>query len=134
MDVPKTSRRLMEEFLSANLKADAGREFADVTVEMEEPLPLVTVSATEHMRADEKPQPTESTKWRPLRFPRTSTPAPTTGSRCRQSAHADSVRVPPGRGSLPHWEFRPQSLLPHRSEFGRLLSGNGPTVSAGCVA
>ena len=57
VDVPKTSRRLMEEFLASNLKADAGREFSDVTVEMEEPLPLVTVSAGEHIRAEENPQP-----------------------------------------------------------------------------
>jgi c-di-GMP-binding flagellar brake protein YcgR len=77
VDVPKASRRLMEEFLSANLKADAGREFADVTVEMEEPLPLVTVSATEHVRADEKPQPTDY-QASAATLPADSTPAPTT--------------------------------------------------------
>jgi CheY-like chemotaxis protein len=57
VDVPKTSRRLLDEFLASNLKEDAGQEFSDVTVEMDEPLPLVTVSATEQTRGDEKLQP-----------------------------------------------------------------------------
>jgi len=44
VDVPKTSRRLLEEFLGANLPKDGGREFPDVTVEMEEPLPMSVIS------------------------------------------------------------------------------------------
>jgi CheY-like chemotaxis protein len=48
VDVPKTSRRLLDEYLSANLPKDGGREgLPDVTVEMEEPLQLATVSVAE---------------------------------------------------------------------------------------
>jgi AmiR/NasT family two-component response regulator len=48
VDVPKASRRLLDEFLSANLPSDSQRErFPDVTVEVEEPLPMATVSAGE---------------------------------------------------------------------------------------
>jgi CheY-like chemotaxis protein len=48
VDVPKTSRRLLDEYLSANLPKDGGgEEFSDVTVEMEEPLQLATVSVAE---------------------------------------------------------------------------------------
>jgi CheY-like chemotaxis protein len=52
VDVPKTSRRLLTEFLAASLPIDAGQEqfgdpFDDVTVEVEEPLQLATVSVTE---------------------------------------------------------------------------------------
>jgi len=38
VDVPKSSRRLLDEYLSANLKADAKNQFSEVTVEMEEPI------------------------------------------------------------------------------------------------
>jgi hypothetical protein len=45
--VPKTSRRLLDEYLSANLPKDGVREeFSEVTVEMEEPLQLATVSVS----------------------------------------------------------------------------------------
>ena len=48
VDVPKTSRRLLDDFLSANLPAESQQErFSDVTVEMEEPLQLATVSVGE---------------------------------------------------------------------------------------
>src|SRR3974390_266115 len=48
VDVPKTSRRLLTEFLGANLPSDSGREqLPDVTVEMEEPFQLATVSVAE---------------------------------------------------------------------------------------
>jgi len=47
VDVPKTSRRLITEFLGASLPAEQG-QFSDVTVEMEEPLELTTVSVGEH--------------------------------------------------------------------------------------
>ena len=38
VDVPKTSRRLLQDYLSANLPKDVKKELPDVTVEMEEPL------------------------------------------------------------------------------------------------
>ena len=38
VDVPKTSRRLLDEYLSANIKIDAKNQFSEVTIEMEEPL------------------------------------------------------------------------------------------------
>jgi DNA-binding NarL/FixJ family response regulator len=48
VDVPKTSRRLLDEFLSANLPSEMKQEqFSDITVEMEEPLQLATVSVAE---------------------------------------------------------------------------------------
>jgi CheY-like chemotaxis protein len=48
VDVPKASRRLLDEYLSANLpKEDARQNLPEVTVEMEEPLELATVSVTE---------------------------------------------------------------------------------------
>ncbi len=54
VDVPKTSRKLLSDFLSANLPRESVTEVAqDVTVEMEEPLQLATVSVAEqtHSRA-----------------------------------------------------------------------------------
>jgi len=49
VDVPKASRRLLDEFLSANLPSGSQRErFPDVTVEVEEPLAMATVGAAEH--------------------------------------------------------------------------------------
>ena len=48
MDVPKASRRLLTDYLSANVPNDARREpFQNVTVEMEEPLHLAMVSVAE---------------------------------------------------------------------------------------
>lgn len=49
VDVPKASRRLMTEFLSATLPAAESQQerLPDVTVEVEEPLQLVTVSVSE---------------------------------------------------------------------------------------
>jgi CheY-like chemotaxis protein len=48
LDVPKASRRLLTDYLSANVPNDAGRQqFSDVTLEMEEPLQLATVSVAE---------------------------------------------------------------------------------------
>jgi hypothetical protein len=38
VDVPKTSRRLLEEFLGAHLPKDGERELSDVTVDVEEPM------------------------------------------------------------------------------------------------
>lgn len=48
VDVPKTSRRLLEEYLSANLRNHGGRhDIADVTVEMEEPMQMAGVAVAE---------------------------------------------------------------------------------------
>jgi DNA-binding NarL/FixJ family response regulator len=53
-DVPKTSRRLLDEFLKASLPAAELRdEFSDVTVEVEEPLQLATVSVPEQTHGSE---------------------------------------------------------------------------------
>ncbi len=51
VDVPRASRRLMDDFLGANLRADSSREqFADVTVEVEESQQPVAVGAAEQSR------------------------------------------------------------------------------------
>jgi len=48
VDVPKASRKLLTEFLSASLPAESQQErLPDVTVEVEEPLQLATVSVAE---------------------------------------------------------------------------------------
>ncbi len=47
VDVPKTSRRLLTEYLAANVSNDAREPFRNVTVEMEEPLQLATMSVGE---------------------------------------------------------------------------------------
>lgn len=47
IDVPKASRRLLTEYLSVNLTSESQQEFSDVTVDMEEPLQLATVSVAE---------------------------------------------------------------------------------------
>jgi DNA-binding NarL/FixJ family response regulator len=48
VDVPKTSRRLLTEFLSASLPAESKEErLPEVTVEVEEPLQMATVSVSE---------------------------------------------------------------------------------------
>lgn len=48
VDVPKASRRLVTEFLSTSLPAESQQErLPDVTVEVEEPLQLATVSVSE---------------------------------------------------------------------------------------
>ena len=61
VDVPKTSRRLLTEFLDASLPAESaqgefGDQFDDVTVEVEEPLQLATVSVAEQTHGSEVPQ------------------------------------------------------------------------------
>jgi DNA-binding NarL/FixJ family response regulator len=47
VDVPKASRRLLTDFLAAHAPKDSRPQFSDVTVEMEEPLQLATVSVAE---------------------------------------------------------------------------------------
>ncbi|HSY89779.1 MAG TPA: PilZ domain-containing protein [Candidatus Binatus sp.] len=55
VDVPKTSRRLLTDFLAANGPNDSRRErFPDVTVVMEEPLQLATVSVGEQTHGSMK--------------------------------------------------------------------------------
>jgi len=55
VDVPKASRRLLEEYLGANLPRDGGRrELPEVMVEMEEPLQLATISVSEQTHGSEK--------------------------------------------------------------------------------
>lgn len=47
VDVPKASRRLLDEFLGANVSQQGRDDFSDVTVEIEEPLPVATVSGAQ---------------------------------------------------------------------------------------
>jgi CheY-like chemotaxis protein len=48
VDVPKASRRLVDDFLSIHAPSESGQEeFPEVTVEMEEPMQLATVSVGE---------------------------------------------------------------------------------------
>ncbi len=48
VDVPTSSRRLLTDYLGANLPSEApGEQFPDVTVEMEEPRQLATMSVAE---------------------------------------------------------------------------------------
>jgi DNA-binding NarL/FixJ family response regulator len=54
VDVPKTSRRLLDEFLAANLPADTRQEFFDVAVEVEEPVPVATLSVSEQSHGSTK--------------------------------------------------------------------------------
>ncbi|MFZ0732926.1 MAG: response regulator [Candidatus Sulfotelmatobacter sp.] len=52
VDVPKASRRLLTDYLGANLPKVAKQELPDVTVEMEDPLQLATVSVADEMRTE----------------------------------------------------------------------------------
>ncbi len=55
VDVPKTSRRLLTEFLSVSLPIESQQErLPNVTVEMEEPLQLATVSVAEQTHGSQK--------------------------------------------------------------------------------
>jgi len=57
IDVPKTSRRLLTDFLGANLPAESQEErLPDVTVEVEEPLQLATVSVSEQTHGTQAQQ------------------------------------------------------------------------------
>ena len=54
VDVPKSSRRLLTEFLSANLPREAQQDrLPDVTVEMEEPLPVATVGVDQEAKTEQ---------------------------------------------------------------------------------
>ncbi len=55
VDVPKTSRKLLTEFLSVSLPAESQQErLPDVTVEVEEPLQLATISVAEQTHGVEQ--------------------------------------------------------------------------------
>jgi CheY-like chemotaxis protein len=61
VDVPKTSRRLITEFLSVHLPSESQRErFSDVTVEVEEPVAMAAVSVAEQSQGNELEQRTSS--------------------------------------------------------------------------
>jgi CheY-like chemotaxis protein len=63
VDVPKTSRRMMDEFLAANLpNGGRSKDLPDVTVEMEEPLQMAAVAAAEppHRSTKTAPGPGET--------------------------------------------------------------------------
>ena len=56
VDVPKTSRRLLEEYLGANLPSDGEqREIPDVAVEVEEPLQMATATVANQTHGREHP-------------------------------------------------------------------------------
>ena len=56
VDVPKTSRRLLDEFLGANLQKDMQQERPDITVEMEEPVPVASGGAESSHRREQTQQ------------------------------------------------------------------------------
>ncbi len=63
VDVPKASRRMLNEFLDANLTGESQQErLPDVTVEMEEPLLVATVAAIKEQEADSSEKPGRETK------------------------------------------------------------------------
>ncbi len=63
MDVPKASRRMLNEFLDANLTGESQQErLPDVTVEIEEPLLVATVAAIKEQEADSSEKPGRETK------------------------------------------------------------------------
>jgi CheY-like chemotaxis protein len=55
VDVPKASRRLLEDFLKDNLPSDAPQGDADLTVEMKEPVQVATLSVHEQSHAEHAP-------------------------------------------------------------------------------
>jgi CheY-like chemotaxis protein len=105
VDVPKASRRLLDEFLSANLPAESERErFSDVTVEVEEPLSLAAVSAGEQTHSSEEGQRTghpvvaqaavaagDSARWAGVSAGQSAGPA--TEAIAAQSAESDNRRT-----------------------------------------
>ena len=94
VDVPKTSRRLIDEFLAVHLPSESQRErFPDVTVEVEEPLSLAAVSAGEPARASEpgeRPSPTAAVQPAVSAGPsgQAAQPSPETDNRRTQTRYA----------------------------------------------
>jgi len=86
VDVPKASRKLITDFLSANLpNASQQERFPDVTVEVEEPLALATVSVGEQTHGSEQGQRTLQTV--------TSQTAAAAGQAAVQAADVDNRRT-----------------------------------------
>jgi CheY-like chemotaxis protein len=56
VDVPKTSRRLLTDFLAVNVPSERPQQFPDVTVEMEEPRQLATMSVAEQTHGSRRPE------------------------------------------------------------------------------
>jgi hypothetical protein len=52
VDVPKTSRRMLDEFLKSRLGEETKPEFTDVTVEVEDPVLVTTLSVNEQSHGD----------------------------------------------------------------------------------
>lgn len=76
VDVPKTSRRLLDEFLKANLPADnRGERFSDVTVEVEEPLQLTTMSVPEQTHGGSQRSSSEGSAYEAVAIAATGGPA-----------------------------------------------------------
>jgi CheY-like chemotaxis protein len=59
VDVPKSSRRLLTEYLSANLASEVTEELPEITVDVEEPMQLATVSVTEQTHGAQPPKSTQ---------------------------------------------------------------------------
>jgi len=68
-DVPKASRRLLDDFLGANLQKDMQQERPDITVEMEEPVLVTSGAAAGHGHHGEQAQHAahEVAAWEPVR-------------------------------------------------------------------
>ena len=63
VDVPKASRRMLNEFLDANLTGESQQErLPDVTVEMEEPFMVATVAAIREQEAHTSEKPARETR------------------------------------------------------------------------
>jgi CheY-like chemotaxis protein len=56
VDVPKTSRRMLTDFLAVNVPSKQPTQFPDVTIEMEEPRQLATMSVAEQTHGSRRPQ------------------------------------------------------------------------------
>jgi len=56
VDMPKSSRRLVDEFLSANLPGDEKQAPSELMLELEEPLPVATLTVAEPSPESEKPE------------------------------------------------------------------------------
>jgi len=88
VDVPKASRRLLTEFLSANLPPEAQQErLPEVTVEMEEPLPQMAASVSEQTPGNEK-HTAQSAAAQTMVAPRLSEPETGADNRRTQARYA----------------------------------------------
>lgn len=65
LDVPKSSRRLLDEFLASNSPKESKRQSDDLPVELQEPLPVATLTLDEPSHAKEKSQPQSEAKPKP---------------------------------------------------------------------